>query len=97
MFRILAQALIVAFFSQSVKAISDSNEMLQSVLLEEFGTLVYQAAGNKKNAVLSPEDFQAMGLPEPVSLTEMRNTIQDFLSCSLKINNSSIVSQFKEV
>lgn len=77
MFRTLAPALIAALFSQSVKAISDSDEMLRSLLLDEFGTLVYRAAGNKKSGILSPDDLQAMGLPKPVSLTEMRNTIQD--------------------
>jgi hypothetical protein len=77
MFRILAPALILALFSQGVKAISDSDKMFQSFLMDELGTLTYQAAGNNKNALLSPEDFQPMGLPNPVSLTEMRNTIQD--------------------
>jgi hypothetical protein len=77
MLRILAPALILALFSQGVKAISDSDKMFQSLLLDEIGTLAFQAAGNDKGALLSPEDFQSMGLPNPVSLTEMRNTIQD--------------------
>jgi hypothetical protein len=77
MLRILAPALILALFSQGVKAISDSEKMFQSLLLEDLGVLTFQVAGNDKGALLSPEDFQSMGLPNPVSLTEMRNTIQD--------------------
>ena len=77
MFRILVTSIILVLACQNATAASEAAGFMRAILLGEYGTAVFNAAGSKINPTFSASDFKLMGFPQPVSLTAMRNTIQD--------------------